>query len=41
MEVESLGGAKRFASFVDDKTRYSEIRLLESKLGVIGAVQKI
>lgn len=24
MEVESLGGAEYFASFVDDETRYSE-----------------
>jgi hypothetical protein len=41
MEVESLGGAKYFASFVDYETRYSEVRSLESKSEFVGKVTEI
>jgi len=41
MRVESLGGAKYFVQFIDDCSRWSEIRFLKSKAEVLGTMEEV
>lgn len=40
MHVASLGGARYFVSFIDDKTRYTEVAMLKNKSDVFKAFQE-
>jgi len=40
MRTESLGGAKYFATFIDDHTRYTETVILRHKSDILDAFQK-